>query len=161
MKLQTNLLLAAFASVALAAAVPDVDAVAKCGSLEVMKYDPQSLPDGVAPSDVRMYADHPMGRERSDTSDAPVDAYIDTSALEYSNPLELQPRACSTHAPYGFSDGYCWKVCNSKFGWCWTAFGRGFGSWRTCRSHKDCGTNNVTHTCARGCKDPGLCGCSC
>lgn len=54
-----TLLFATYATVAVtAASSPDAEAI--CGRLGVMKVDPEDLPEGVLPSDVRMCADHPM-----------------------------------------------------------------------------------------------------
>ncbi|KAL2838009.1 hypothetical protein BJY01DRAFT_38417 [Aspergillus pseudoustus] len=55
------------ATPALAALRPDATpdevaaAEAECGSLGVMRIDPAELPEGVAMTDVRMCADHPLG----------------------------------------------------------------------------------------------------
>ncbi|KAL3455394.1 hypothetical protein BJX64DRAFT_295089 [Aspergillus heterothallicus] len=68
MKLLTYLLLGIHATAALAALRPDATpdevaaAEAECGSLGVMRIDPAELPEGVLLSDVRMCADHPLGR---------------------------------------------------------------------------------------------------
>ncbi|KAL5340990.1 hypothetical protein BJX70DRAFT_360079 [Aspergillus crustosus] len=69
MKLTTyaSLLLGIAATTALAAIQPapgsaaEAEAKAECGKLGVMYFDPDDLPDGVTPADVRKCRDHPLG----------------------------------------------------------------------------------------------------
>ncbi|KAM5344873.1 hypothetical protein ACJ41O_010735 [Fusarium nematophilum] len=58
MKVQV-LLAAAFAALAVADHHPGAEKI--CGRLGVMEWDPNDLPEGVKPEDIRMCADHPMG----------------------------------------------------------------------------------------------------
>ncbi|KAF4977280.1 hypothetical protein FZEAL_6168 [Fusarium zealandicum] len=58
MKVQA-LLAAAFATLALADMHPGAKEL--CGRLGPMEWEPEDLPDGVNPENVRMCADHPNG----------------------------------------------------------------------------------------------------
>jgi hypothetical protein len=78
----------------------------------------------------------------------------------------FEKRACSLDAPYGCSleKGRCWKACGDmkKGEWCWTASNSGTGSWATCSSWNDCGTDSVLFGCGRNCVEkPTECGCGC
>ena len=63
MKVNIGFLVAAYATMALSAATSN--AAAECGALGVMNYDAKDLPEDVAPEDVRLCADHPLGRDLS------------------------------------------------------------------------------------------------
>ncbi|KAK5989539.1 hypothetical protein PT974_11066 [Cladobotryum mycophilum] len=52
------LLVAALATTALAASAPSAEE--ECGPLGVMTFDPNDLPEGVNPEDVRKCAEHPL-----------------------------------------------------------------------------------------------------
>ena len=63
MKIHHGLLLAAWSTMAGAKLVPAPGATEKeCGRLGVMYYDPEALPEGVRPEDVRKCAAHPYDR---------------------------------------------------------------------------------------------------
>ncbi|EWG54186.1 hypothetical protein FVEG_12459 [Fusarium verticillioides 7600] len=121
------------ASSAATPASPAAGAVAICGDLGILNIAPGDLPEGVAPSELRLCADHPMGRNRTldpleGASLAPMeeeDLDPDTTATPSAGLFE--ERACYDKAPYGCSRGYCWKQCGaSRSGkWCWTASAMG------------------------------------
>ncbi|KAK2764264.1 hypothetical protein FQN54_008956 [Arachnomyces sp. PD_36] len=142
------------------------NAIEECGDLGVMRsYRAEELPKGVVAEEIRTCSNHPLGRERhlERASLAPKEAdEREPSEMGWSpnnsNGLEtLEQRACEHDAPYGCSDGYCWKVCGGAGEWCWTAANGGLGDWLTCSQWNDCGQH--TYFCGRGfCDD---CGCSC
>ncbi|KAH7149393.1 hypothetical protein B0J13DRAFT_304629 [Dactylonectria estremocensis] len=155
---------------AVASVSPDTRVKSLCGTLGVMEISPKQLPDGVALTDIRMCADHPLGRNRTlDTAEGASLAPMDTDDVATADiavvPVEntLEERACYKNAPYGCSDGYCWKACGdtAKGEWCWTAGLGGAGSWAKCSSWNDCGTGSVNYGCGKGCAKPFVCGCSC
>ncbi|RBQ76052.1 hypothetical protein FVER14953_12459 [Fusarium verticillioides] len=157
------------ASSAATPASPAAGAVAICDDLGILNIAPGDLPEGVAPSELRLCADHPMGRNRTldpleGASLAPMeeeDLDPDTTATPSAGLFE--ERACYDKAPYGCSRGYCWKQCGaSRSGkWCWTASGMGGGPWRTCDKYENCGTNKFTFGCGSNCWVSRSCGCSC
>ncbi|EJD47234.1 hypothetical protein AURDEDRAFT_163842 [Auricularia subglabra TFB-10046 SS5] len=118
--------LVAFGALAVGAHASAVD---NCGALGVLKVDLAALPAGVDPSAVRKCKEHPLGR-----GGPPAKAAA-------SPPTALEKRAqCYFNAAYGCNAGYCWKVCNLSGGgqWCWTAWDKGLGAWRTCERKEDC-----------------------
>lgn len=65
-----SILIAASAAATMSHAINEIDAVSICGELGVMKVNIDELPEGVSLEDVRLCADHPLGRDRSlDPSD--------------------------------------------------------------------------------------------
>ena len=58
MRIHLSLFLAVHATMAFAAAATDAEK--ECGRLGVMTFDPNDLPEGVKPEDVRKCADHPL-----------------------------------------------------------------------------------------------------
>ncbi|EJD47237.1 hypothetical protein AURDEDRAFT_113504 [Auricularia subglabra TFB-10046 SS5] len=110
-----------------------------CGALGVFK--PESLPAGVDPAAVRPCKEHPLGNVTQPAG-------------------SLDKRACWFGDPYGCTDGYCWKTCNTQGSgqWCWTAWDGGWGGWRTCASNSDCSPNSSADCGQGGCDK---CGCSC
>ncbi|KAM0445465.1 hypothetical protein ACHAQK_001674 [Fusarium lateritium] len=59
------LVYAALASSAATPSSPAAGAVAICGDLGILNIAPGDLPEGVEPSDLRLCANHPMGRNRT------------------------------------------------------------------------------------------------
>ncbi|KAJ4137212.1 hypothetical protein NW768_002794 [Fusarium equiseti] len=60
------LLALAYAAMASSAATPvSPGAAAVCGDLGILNIAPGDLPEGVEPSELRLCADHPMGRNRT------------------------------------------------------------------------------------------------
>ncbi|KAJ7155182.1 hypothetical protein C8R46DRAFT_960348 [Mycena filopes] len=123
----------------------------ECGALGVLEV-PETLPEGVDPTNIRKCAGHPL--ELNGTS-ANRDGFRDTG---------LTARSCVTSGPtVGCSVvngvGYCWKVCGTGGQWCWTASNGGFGGWDTCITASNCGTDNNQYGCGAGGCDS--CGCSC
>lgn len=174
MKLNIAILLAAVqAAGVFSVAVPNpadaqVSAAEECGDLGVMRsFRSEELPNGIKSEEIRKCSNHPLGKDRhlDRASLAPMEAdEREPYEKNFSpnNPQDtgidaLEKRDCYTDAPYGCSDGYCWKTCGGGGEWCWTASNGGFGSWFTCKTHSDCG--QLTYACGRGfCDD---CGCSC
>ncbi|CVK85186.1 hypothetical protein FPRO06_07658 [Fusarium proliferatum] len=160
---------AALASSAATPASPASGAAAICGDLGILNIAPGDLPDGVEPSDLRLCANHPMGRNRTldpleGASLAPVEEEdLDPDTTAAPSASLFGERACYYKAPYGCSRGYCWKQCGkSRSGqWCWTASGMGGGPWRKCDKYEDCGTNKFTFACGNNCWVSRSCGCSC
>ncbi|KAK2592410.1 hypothetical protein QQS21_009893 [Conoideocrella luteorostrata] len=148
--------LLAYAALTMAAATDvssaAIHAQAVCGDLGVMNIAPENLHADTAASDVRMCAEHPLGRNRSldpakGASLAPLENG-DKTVLD--NPLNSpDKRACYTKAPYGCSGGYCWKSCGNKGEWCWTAGAWGAGSWAKCKRFQDCGTGGINFGCGK------------
>lgn len=146
-------------------------AAAECGDLGVLSVVEADLPAGVNRAEVRTCLEHPLkgAHERHAGSLAPLDnAQIEAAVSAYDRRLAsaptpelgaLEARACYYEAPYGCSDGYCWKACGSAGDgkWCWTANNLGWGSWITCHTYNDCGS--TTYSCGQGGCD--ACGCSC
>lgn len=133
-----------------------------CGDLGVMKADPDNLPDNVDITDLRLCADHPMGRNRTVEGLTPVPVETTTSAVADTGLSGIEKRACYFGADKGCSNGYCWKMCGGSDGaWCWTAESSGTGPWRKCSKDSDCGTAGWGFGCGTNCKDKGVCGCSC
>ncbi|KAM5359904.1 hypothetical protein ACJZ2D_014107 [Fusarium nematophilum] len=66
-KLSAVLVLAYVATVSSAATPSSPEACAKaiCGDLGIINIDPSQLPEGIEPSDLRLCADHPLGRNRT------------------------------------------------------------------------------------------------
>ncbi|RBR25332.1 uncharacterized protein FIESC28_01769 [Fusarium coffeatum] len=167
------LLILAYAAMASSAATPvapAAGAAAVCGDLGILNIAPGDLPEGVEPSELRLCADHPMGRNRTldpaeGASLAPMteeeDLEPDTTPAAGASLFE--ERACYYKAPYGCSRGYCWKSCGkSRSGqWCWTASAGGGGPWNKCDKFEDCGTNRITQACGNSCWVSRACGCSC
>lgn len=169
------ILILAYTAMATAAVTPasaEARAKAVCGDLGVLEVIPGELPEGVVPSDLRLCADHPLGRNR--TLDPEKGASVkmidddegdladpDTTPAPSLHPFEQM--ACYTKASMGCSGGYCWKQCGNKIKgeWCWTANAFGAGAWRTCKRWQDCDTNNLRFGCGKGCLKPFVCGCSC
>ncbi|POR32174.1 Uncharacterized protein TPAR_07615 [Tolypocladium paradoxum] len=172
MKGYTNILVVAYAALALGAAMPDN--AAECGQLGAMSLalDAGKLPEGATLGDVRKCADHPLGRDRDlatasmpttgDLSSAPAAADnlpAETTPNDAGNSglTALEGRACEKAAQFGCSKGYCWKTCGNNGEWCWTARNGGSGSWYTCNSWHECGTED-SYACGKFCSS---CGCSC
>ena len=165
MKTSINVFVAfAFISVASAAVTPNVRVQEICGDLGVMDVATNELASGVGVSDIRMCADHPLGRNRTldeaeGASLAPVDpndAHVLARTPSSLNTLE--ERSCNYKAPYGCSGGYCWKSCGKNGVWCWTASKGGVGAWAKCSKFEDCGTVGIYFGCGKACAS---CGCSC
>ncbi|KAL5697303.1 hypothetical protein ACHQM5_030855 [Ranunculus cassubicifolius] len=137
-------------------AAPVSDSASKCGSLGVMSSN--NLPEGINPADVRTCADHPLGRNRSGVQSLAPMSNADLSVAA----TNTDPDACYYKAPYGCSDGYCWKSCGpgGSGQWCWLAAGGGAGQWVKCSTYEQCSLGGAD--CGRNCK-PGShsCGCSC
>lgn len=96
----------------------------------VLKVDLASLPAGVDPAAVRKCKEHPLGRTGPH---AP--------AVEGPGALSKAKRAqCYFSSSYGCNSGFCWTVCDLNGGgkWCWTAWDKGLGAWRTCSTKDDC-----------------------
>ncbi|KAI1850264.1 hypothetical protein JX265_002162 [Neoarthrinium moseri] len=131
-------------------------AAAQCGDLGVLSFNAKDLPDGVNASDVRNCAEHPLGNGNMLKRDNDNETTTESRGLDL-----LSPRDCYDKAPYGCTDGYCWKACGSAGDgkWCWTANNGGLGSWITCKTYNDCG-GSALYACGKGlnCK---TCGCSC
>jgi len=132
-------------------------AAEECGNLGIMDILEPDLPLGVAMSDVRRCAGHPLGHKKpSGGSLAPNSDRID---LDERDVFKLDEQKCFYDAQYGCSGGYCWKHCGPKKDdgkWCWTALKAGLGAWIKCKTWADCGT--TTYACGRGC---ARCGCGC
>ncbi|RSL78090.1 hypothetical protein BHE90_017403, partial [Fusarium euwallaceae] len=120
MKVFNNALLiiaySALVSSAAAPAPPEVRAKAICGDLGILNIT--ELPEGVESWELRLCADHPLGRNRNldpkkGASLAPggkgFDARADITPADSANPLGK--RVCSYAAPYGCEGKYCWKAC--------------------------------------------------
>ncbi|EJD47258.1 hypothetical protein AURDEDRAFT_62495, partial [Auricularia subglabra TFB-10046 SS5] len=120
-----------------------------CGALGVLKVDLAKLPEGVDPAAIRQCKQHPLGHAgpRNGTSAAVEDG-------------ALSKRACWYGDSYGCTDGYCYKSCNTKGSgqWCWQAWDKGWGQWRTCAGKGDCKPNKSSDCGQGGCD---ACGCSC
>ncbi|KAJ7573254.1 hypothetical protein C8J56DRAFT_805108, partial [Mycena floridula] len=125
----------------------------ECGILGVMKL-PEVLPAGIdlSPEKIRKCAEHPLRLIPSELKDE-MEATVSTVNAGSS----LTKRACEFGSPFGCSEhGFCWKVCDSAGGWCFTAKNGGIGAFETCETFNDCNTGMA---CGIGnCKD---CGCSC
>jgi hypothetical protein len=167
MKFNAAILFAAHIAGAFSATVPNAAAIEECGDLGVMpSLRAEELPEGVVLEKFRTCREHPLGNDLhlERASLAPMGAdenepEVDPDLTPNPTPTvidALEKRACETKAPYGCSDGYCWKVCGGAGEWCWTAANGGFGDWLTCNQWNDCGT--VTYACSRLCDS---CGCSC
>ncbi|KAH7486445.1 hypothetical protein IWW34DRAFT_779901 [Fusarium oxysporum f. sp. albedinis] len=65
MKYDSAILVLAYSTLisAVSSTIPGAEAV--CGDLGILQATPGSLPDGVEPSDLRLCADHPLGRNRT------------------------------------------------------------------------------------------------
>jgi hypothetical protein len=136
------------------AAVPlrrEVDS--DCGLLGEMKL-PEVLPAGVDlnPENIRKCAEHPLLLIPSELKDE-----RESNAASINASTSLTKRDCEFGSPFGCSkNGFCWKVCDSAGGWCWTAKNGGIGAWETCTSFNECNTGMA---CGIGNCDK--CGCSC
>ncbi|KAJ8095425.1 hypothetical protein PM082_023195 [Marasmius tenuissimus] len=143
-------------------AVSPADVTEECGSLGVLNVDLKKLPEGMTPSDVRKCADHPLGGKPRQNAEweslAPMDG-PESNITDRSNIESRAAQTCYYDAPYGCTDGYCWKSCgvSGSGEWCWTAGGDGSGPWLTCSSFGDC---NANAACGKG-NNCGSCGCSC
>ncbi|KAF4216836.1 hypothetical protein CNMCM8980_007331 [Aspergillus fumigatiaffinis] len=142
--------------------VPATDNPEECGSLGVMMYDPDALPEGATAADVRKCDGHPLGRHRptEGASLAPWDAALELAPQSGAAGLETRAKnACYLDAPYGCSGGFCWKACgNTDRGeWCWTATLGGTGSYIACKRWQDCGT--FSYACSHGISPAAGCGC--
>lgn len=83
-----------------------------------------------------------------------------TSLANSNNINNLVERDCWYGAPYGCSDGYCWRTCGQTGEWCWLAANNGNGAWLTCSNAGQCAPGSVGGaSCGKG--DCGACGCSC
>ncbi|KAK1218649.1 hypothetical protein PQX77_018657 [Marasmius sp. AFHP31] len=108
-------------------AVASADATEECGSLGVLNVDLSNLPEGMTPSDVRKCADHPLGSKPRKNAQWESLAPMEDSESDLSNRSNIiEGRAaqkCYYDAPYGCTDGYCWKACGASGSgqWCWTA----------------------------------------
>ncbi|KAM0344819.1 hypothetical protein ACHAPU_007201 [Fusarium lateritium] len=160
----------ALASSAATPASPAAGAAAICGDLGILNLSPDEVPEGVKPWDLRLCADHPMGRNRTLDSDegaslAPMEeaegADSETTAAPSANVFEK--KSCYYKSPYGCSRGWCWRSCGPKRGgqWCWVATQLGAGPWKTCNSWEDCSGSIVKAQCAKGCVISRSCGCGC
>ncbi|KPM41722.1 hypothetical protein AK830_g4816 [Neonectria ditissima] len=132
MKTSNNALLLLAYSVLVSSAVspasPEARAKAICGDLGIL--DITTLPDGVEPSELRLCADHPMGRNR--TLDPKKGASLAPGGEGYRKDITpadstdvLSKRVCYDAAPYGCEGKWCWKTCGDNEEWCWTAWARG------------------------------------
>ncbi|CEI60176.1 hypothetical protein FVEN_g6360 [Fusarium venenatum] len=162
------LLVLAYSAIGLSAATPaspEARAKAICGDLGIL--DITTLQDGVEPAELRLCADHPLGRKRNldpkqGSSIAPGDKGLPKDVSPADSTGLLSKRICWDVAPYGCENrSYCWKVCGQNGEWCWTAHAGGSGAWRGCRTWGDCGTDDKDFGCGKNCKASGICGCSC
>lgn len=112
-----------------------------CGTLGVMDAS-DSLSAGATTENVRKCAEHPL---------------TNGTLPGLSEDKENSASKCYFDAPYGCSDGYCWKACGNNGEWCWTAKNGGTGDWYTCSASTQCGDSD-TYACGQGCSS---CGCSC
>ncbi|PIA59322.1 hypothetical protein AQUCO_00400313v1 [Aquilegia coerulea] len=118
-----------------------------------------------AAADVR--ADHPLGHKRAGVQSlAPMSAADLILAAANVNLLASRGAhqdACHYNAPYGCSDGYCWKSCGPRGSgqWCWLAANNGVGAWIKCTTFHQCNLN-LNFGCGKNCKQGSkACGCSC
>ncbi|KAH7027953.1 uncharacterized protein B0I36DRAFT_433113 [Microdochium trichocladiopsis] len=111
---------------------------AECGFGGLYQPDLMRLPDNIDRDSIRKCKEHPLGS---------------ATAL-------LGRRDCYHDAPFGCTDGYCWKQCGATGSgqWCWTAGNGGFGEWIGCSTNQQC---NQQQDCGVGPGDCGSCGCSC
>ncbi|KAL5697302.1 hypothetical protein ACHQM5_030854 [Ranunculus cassubicifolius] len=143
---------------------PVSNSASKCGSLGVMQTN--NLPKGINSVDVRTCADHPLGHHRSGVQSlAPMRKADLSVAATNANRVGsgmVQPDKCYYKAPYGCSDGYCWKACGpgGSGQWCWLAANNGVGNWIKCSTYEQCSLGGAG--CGKNCR-PGShsCGCSC
>ncbi|KXJ90353.1 hypothetical protein Micbo1qcDRAFT_205202 [Microdochium bolleyi] len=127
------------AATGLVAAAADNASEAQCGfggeyhpNLDALKGTE------IDPNDIRKCKEHPLG----------------------SATAVLGKRECYHDAPFGCTDGYCWKQCGvaGSGQWCWTASNGGFGQWIGCSTNQQC---NAQQDCGVGPADCDSCGCSC
>ena len=120
-----------------------------CGDLGVMTVE--NLAEGVNPADLRMCADHPLGRNRTIEagSSAPMD--IDGKTASTDSKPALGERACYAQGLFRCSGRYCWKACGDLIlgEWCWMAGSSGFGPWAKCSSLYDCDDGAWEFSCGR------------
>ncbi|KAK1234588.1 hypothetical protein PQX77_002206 [Marasmius sp. AFHP31] len=99
-------------------AVASADATEECGSLGVLDVDLSNLPEGMTPSDVRKCADHPFGGKSRKNAQWESLAPMEDSESDLTNRSNIiESRAaqiCDLDAPYGCTDGYCWKACGAS-----------------------------------------------
>ncbi|KAH7242612.1 hypothetical protein BKA59DRAFT_530383 [Fusarium tricinctum] len=144
---------------------------AVCGDLGILNISPGELPEGVEPSDLRLCADHPMGRNRTvdpneGASLAPMEEEDEENSETTPTPSAslFEEKSCWYASPYGCSRGYCWKNCGPERSgrWCWVATQLGAGPWKRCTSWEDCSALKIKGSfCAKGCVISSSCGCGC
>ncbi|EJD47239.1 hypothetical protein AURDEDRAFT_102628 [Auricularia subglabra TFB-10046 SS5] len=110
-----------------------------------MDVDLATLPEGVDPTAIRKCKELPSGGNIT----APTGALDKRDC--YNGPLTY---GC------GVDNHICWKTCNTAGSgqWCWTAWNKGFGAWRSCAQDQDC-FPSVDADCGQG--GCAMCGCSC
>ncbi|KAF5177532.1 hypothetical protein FRX31_032882 [Thalictrum thalictroides] len=141
------------------------NSAAECGSLAVMST--KHLPASINAADVRKCADHPLGHKRSGVQSlAPMsndDLIVAAANVNLLASGEVQADACYYDAPYGCSNGYCWKDCGpaGRGQWCWLAANGGAGDWTKCSTYDQCRVVPGAD-CGRNCKQgSNACGCNC
>ncbi|EXM14986.1 hypothetical protein RAB80_006732 [Fusarium oxysporum f. sp. vasinfectum] len=65
MKYNSAILVLAYSTLISAVSSTISGAKTVCGDLGILQITPENLPDGVEPSDLRLCADHPLGRNRT------------------------------------------------------------------------------------------------
>ncbi|KAF5180909.1 kinase domain protein [Thalictrum thalictroides] len=140
-----------------------------CGSLGVTSTE--DLPASINAADVRICADHPLGHKRSGVQSLAPMSNADLTAAAANNANNflafrgIHLDACFFEAPFGCSNGFCWRVCGPAGSgqWCWIASNGGAGDWTKCSSYLDCRDKNApSFDCGRNCKQGSkACGCSC
>ncbi|KAL0931075.1 uncharacterized protein CTRU02_213810 [Colletotrichum truncatum] len=146
----------------IAAGVAPATAAEECGSLGVMTYTDASLLEGVDLTQIRTCRDHPLGpgaRPSAPPAQGPGGS-AEAKRDAFGEMLVRQEGtdACWYGDSTGCTNGYCWKTCGDKGRWCWTAWNKGWGNWRTCSKSSDCKKNSDAEGGEGGCK---ACGCSC
>ncbi len=129
-------------------------------NLGVMQVDMLKLPEGVAATDVRRCAAHPVALGHS--RDQENESLLPMSSGSFSPELrsraatskQSSEKACIAEALVGCNgNNYCWKTCSTTGGgeWCWLATQGGVGPWAVCNTWEDC--TNPSFGCG------GACGC--
>ncbi|KAL5609732.1 hypothetical protein FOVSG1_004413 [Fusarium oxysporum f. sp. vasinfectum] len=168
MKYNSAILVLAYSTLISAVSSTISGAETVCGDIGILQIAPGTLPDGVEPSDLRLCADHPLGRNQTlDPAEGASLAPLEEGDIPDTTPTGasrlFQKRRCYYKAPYGCSDKYYWKSYSEKGSgkWCWTATAGGVGPWARCMKWEGYGTNGLQHDCGKNCVLPSVCGCSC